>query len=57
MAVKNMTDTSCDRYGRVYNAYLGDRYWSGTFTELAPDGTLAEYSTLCDSCHRQVVRS
>lgn len=48
---------ACDRCGRVHNPFLGERFWSGQFTEVAPDGTAAEYETLCDDCHRSVVRS
>lgn len=51
------TETACDRCGRVYNPYHGDRFWSGSWAETAPDETRAEYETLCDDCHRDVVRS
>lgn len=47
---------ACDRCGRVYNKYLGDRFWSGSYTEYADDGTSAVYEFLCDDCHREVAR-
>lgn len=50
-------DTTCDRCGRVYNPFIGDRFWSGEFNETAPDGITATYETLCDDCHRDVVRA
>jgi len=50
-------ETTCDRCGDVYNEYTDDRFWSGSWTEEAPDGTVAEHQTLCDDCHRDVVRS
>jgi len=50
-------ETKCERCGRVYNPYLGDRFWSGSFTERVPDGTVSNYHTLCDDCHRDVVRT
>jgi len=51
-----MPESTCDRCGAVYNPYLGDRFWSGKWTETAGDGTTATYETLCDDCHRTVVR-
>lgn len=47
-------DTTCDRCGKVYNEYLGDRFWSGGFSEVP--GTEVDYETLCDDCHREVAR-
>lgn len=52
-----MAESTCDRCGKVYNPYVGDRFWSGTFVEDSPDGGRSEYGTLCDNCHRDVVRS
>jgi hypothetical protein len=43
---------NCDRCGKLYNEFLGDRFWSGEFSEGE-----SVYETLCDSCHRIVVRS
>lgn len=50
-----MSETHCDRCGRVYNRFLGDRFWSGTFQEQTETGT-ETYETLCDDCHRVVAR-
>lgn len=48
--------SNCDRCGKVYNEYLGDRFWSGDFEWEAPDGAVERGDTLCDDCHRDVVR-
>lgn len=47
-----MSDTKCDECGKVYNEYLGDRFWSGSWIV---DGRV--FNTLCDDCHRELVRS
>lgn len=44
---------TCDWCGKVYNEYLGDRFWSGFFE--GPNGE--ELDLLCDDCHRVLVRS
>jgi hypothetical protein len=54
--VKNMNDPSCDRCGKVYNPYVGHRFWFGRWNETADDGTEATYETLCNGCHRSVAR-
>lgn len=48
--------TRCDRCGKVFNPYLGDRFWSGTWMVDADDGSVDIYNTLCNDCHRTVVR-
>jgi hypothetical protein len=50
-----MTETTCDRCGLVYNRFLGMRFWSGEYVEVV-DGVHKVYLTLCDDCHRDVVR-
>lgn len=41
----------CEVCGKVYNRFLGDRFWSGTYE--TPEG---RKETLCDNCHRTLVR-
>lgn len=50
-------ETVCEYCGRVYNQWLGDRFWSGSWTVTADDGTSVTYNILCDGCHRDLVRS
>jgi hypothetical protein len=50
--------TTCPRCETVYHDYLDDeRFRSGAFSEDLPDGTTVTYDTLCEDCHRDVVRS
>jgi hypothetical protein len=56
---RNSGDHACGHCGKVYNPYIGDRFWSGHFpctraSECKNDGGL--HDTLCNSCHRQMVR-
>jgi hypothetical protein len=46
---------TCDRCEAEYNPYVGDRFWSGTYT-ITVDGESQTVETLCDDCHREVVR-
>jgi hypothetical protein len=52
-----MEDTKCDRCGDVKEPLFNQRFWSGSWTETADDGTTATYETLCDDCHSAVVRT
>lgn len=51
---------SCDHCGRVYNPYIGDRFWSAlSYQCTAPDECQTgggEHTTLCDDCHRNLIR-
>lgn len=51
---KEMSETTCDRCGLVYNPFLGHRFWSGEYTEETDSGWTATYDTLCNACHRVV---
>ena len=42
----------CDK---VYNPYVGDRFWSGTY-HVTVNGESREFDTLCDKHHRELVR-
>jgi hypothetical protein len=46
---------SCDHCGKVYNPYIGHRFWSGTY-HVTVDGEQVTYETLCDQHHRELVR-
>lgn len=52
--------TSCQHCGRVYNPYIGDRFWSGgdypcdDAEACETDGGI--HDTVCDDCHRELVR-
>lgn len=48
---------ACDRCQKVYNPFLGDRFWSGEYHETLSDGTTVKYTLLCNGCHRDVVRN
>lgn len=48
--------TTCDRCGDTYGPLDEMRFRAGTWTETA-DGTTATYETLCEDCHRDLVRS
>jgi hypothetical protein len=45
----------CDRCKDSYSPFEGVRFWSGYWTERQ-QGEHEEYSTLCDDCHRELVR-
>jgi hypothetical protein len=45
----------CDRCKESYSRFEGVRFWSGNWTERT-DGGREEYRTLCDDCHRALVR-
>ena len=47
-----MDQATCDSCGKVYNPYLGQRFWSGCWT-IAGE----VFETLCDNCHRELVRT
>lgn len=44
-------DSACDACGKVFNPYLGDRFWSGNWVING-----RPMNTLCDSCHRDHIR-
>ncbi|UTF55959.1 hypothetical protein [Natronosalvus rutilus] len=46
--------TDCDACGKVYNQFLGDRFWAGRYDVPGYDETL---ETLCDKCHRKLIRN
>lgn len=48
-------DVVCDHCGKVYNEYIGDRFWSGSY-EVEVAGETRHYETLCDQHHRELVR-
>lgn len=58
--LQSMTDAACDHCGKVY-APGWDRFWSGGGWECtAPDECETNggvHDTLCDDCHRDLVRS
>lgn len=47
----NLSEWACVECTRVYNPFLGDRYWRG----LTIGGT--EYGLLCDDCRRDLERA
>ena len=50
----------CQHCGKVYNQYLGDRFWAGGDypcndpEECENDGGV--HDVVCDDCHRDLVR-
>ena len=48
---------TCDRCQKSRSPYERDRFWSGNYTEQLNDGTVEHYETLCDDCHRDIVRT
>jgi hypothetical protein len=48
---------TCDRCQKTRSIYEGARFRSGSFTEELDDGTVEHYETLCEGCHRDVVRT
>jgi hypothetical protein len=46
---------TCDRCGFTRSRFEGGRFWSGNWTERQQSGR-ETYRTLCDDCHREVVR-
>lgn len=47
-----MTGKKCGNCGKVYNKYLGDRFWGGGYEV---DGE--KFELLCDNCHRNLIRN
>jgi hypothetical protein len=45
----------CDRCKNSYSPLDRMRFWSGHWTERV-GGEYKEYDTLCNDCHRQLVR-
>ena len=45
----------CDRCEESYSKYEGVRFWSGHWAERTSEGW-KEYDTLCNDCHRALVR-
>lgn len=47
----------CDRCGVTRHPAENYRFWAGPFEEELEDGSVDLHETLCDDCHREVVRT
>ncbi|WP_165874968.1 hypothetical protein [Natrarchaeobius oligotrophus] len=56
MSGNDESETTCGYCGKVYNPYIRDRFWSGTFVVPDDDGGTKTVDTLCNEHHRQFVR-
>lgn len=48
---------TCDRCGLTRHPLEDYRFWSGAFVEEHADGSTETHETLCNDCHRVVVRT
>lgn len=51
-----MGNAICDACGKEEDPFREDRFWCGTWKRKI-DGVVRELRTLCNDCHRDLVRN